>query len=495
MKKKKPMKNVTAGKQDLRTGYIFLSFITIITMLFFAYNNSPFVERMGEDGGIFLLMGRNLAEGGTLYKDLFDHKGSVIFFLNALPQLFVKGTVGVWILEIIFMAMSLCLLYKTAYKLLKNPSAILPPLLYLIISGLLFNGGNYTEEYSNLFSIIALYIFVTWMESRETKISQNQGVILGISLAIVFFTRPNNIVFIISVIAYIGISLLKGNIKQAFNFAAMVIVGISIITGIIVIYHIQQHTLGEMIYATVLHNLDYCREGIRAKQTIPLIYNSFKKWMLLINAFVGYSIIRCFIYKNRKYGVFLILASITTVISIFISGREFQYYLLLETPVMALSSILILVHGTKDLKEYLKKEWKKAVLLNLIVLGLIINFGKNPVRIKANIQSYKEACIELSSYIPIDEQKEVFGYDVPAMWYYITDITPCYKFYTMQEWMAKTNPKIKEDINAFVLKEQPKWIIAYNEAAGTNHNLMEELLKNYELIYHNESGYLYRAKA
>ena len=495
MKKKKPMKNMISDKQDLRKGYIFLSFITILTMLFFAYNNSPLVERMGEDGGIFLLMGRNLAEGGTLYKDLFDHKGPVIFFLNALPQLFVKGPVGVWILEIIFMALSLCLIYKTAYRLLKNSSAILPPLLYLIISGLLLNGGNYTEEYSNLFSIIALYIFVNWTESHEENISQSQGLVLGVSLAIVFFTRPNNIVFIISVVAYIGISLLRENIKKAFSFGAMVIVGIGIITGIIMLYHLQQHTLGEMIYATILHNLEYCKEGIKAKHSIPFIHKSFKKWLLLINVFVGYSIMRCFIYKYRKYGVFLILASILALISIFISGREIKYYLLLETPVMALSIIFILVHGTKDLKEYLKKGWKKAVLLNLIILGLIINFGKNPVRIKANIQPYKEACIELSSYIPIDDQNEVFVYDVPAMWYYITDITPCYRFYTMQEWMAKTNPKIKEDINAFVLKEHPKWIIAYNEAAGTNHKLMEELLKNYELIYHNKSGYLYRVKS
>ena len=497
IKKVKKVKKVKKNKdivsnEDLKKGYVFLCLITILAMMFFAFNNSPLVERMGEDGGMYLLMGRNITEGGVLYRDLFDHKGPIIFFLNALPQLFIKGPLGVWILEVIFMAICLCLLYKIAYKLLKNNSAFIPPILYLFISCSLFNGGNYTEEYSNLFCIVALYIFVNWIESIERDISNRQALILGVSLAVVFFTRPNNIAIILCVMVYLFISILKKSSKKVLLYVTFCMIGIAIVSGIIMFYHIMQGTVNDMLYATILHNMNYCREGLKEIQGDHFILSTFRKWLLFIYAIIVYAIIKCLRNKDKKYAYFLIFSSIVILLSILISGREYKYYLLLATPIMALCFMLIFVHGSKELNRYLKKSWRNVVIFILILFGLDIFLFVNPVKIKENINHYKEASVELGSYIPKSDCDKVFGYNVPAMWYYLTDITPCYKYYTMQEWMAKTNPQIKENINEFVLEERPTWIITYDEAAGTNHELMDDILKNYKLIYKNQAGYLYK---
>jgi hypothetical protein len=473
---------------------MFLFLITILAMVFFAYNNSPLIERIGEDGGIYLLMGRNLSDGGVLYRDLFDHKGPIIFFLNALPQLFIKVPLGVWILEVIFMAISLCILYKIAYKLLKNKAALIPPILYLFISCSLFNGGNYTEEYSNLFCIIALYIFVNWIESKEQVISYRQAVLLGGSLAVVFFMRPNNIAIILCVIVYIFICTIKKSAKQTIKYIVFCMIGIGIVSAIIMLYHIIQGTLNEMLYATILHNINYCSEGFKELKGYSFYLSGFRKWLFIIYAIIVYAIIKCIKNKDKKYAFFLIFNCIVILLSILISGREYKYYLVLETPILALSFILIFVHGTKELNRYLKKSWRNVIIFILIVLALDIFIFVNPVKIRANINHYKEASIELGRHIPKSDYDKVFGYDVPAMWYYLTDITPCFKYYTMQEWMARTNPQIKEDINEFVIKERPTWIVTYNEAAGTNHQLMSELEKNYQLIDKNEAGYIYKLR-
>lgn len=483
-----------AINEDLKRGYVFLGLTTILSMIFFAFNNSPLVERIGEDGGMYLLMGQNLTEGGVLYKDLFDHKGPIIFFLNALPQLFIKGPLGVWILEVIFMAISLCILYKMAYKLLKNSSAFIPPILYLFISGSLLNGGNYTEEYSNLFCIVALYIFVNWIESIEQVISNRQALLLGGSLAVVFFLRPNNIAIILSVIVYIFIYSIKKLPEKVPQFVLFCMIGIGIVSAMIMLYHIMQGTADEMLYATILHNIEYCKEGFKEIQGYNFHISSFRKWLFIIYAIIVYTIIKCFRNKDKKYAYFLIFSCSVVLLSILISGREYRYYLLLGTPILALCFMLIFVHGTKELNRYLKKSWRKIVIFILILVSLDVFLFVNPVKIRANINNYKEASVELGRYIPISDYDKVFGYGVPAMWYYLTNITPCYKYYTMQEWMARTNPQIKENINQFVINERPTWIVTYNEAAGTNNELMDEIEKNYVLVYKNKSGYLYKLR-
>lgn len=138
---------------------IFIVIFSIVSMALMAYNTSPFIDRIGEDSGIYLLIGKYLLKGRTLYIDFFDHKGPIIFFINYLPQIFVNGTLGVWIIETICMSISSILLFKISSKLLKNNFSLLISLVYILISVFLMNSGNYSEEYANIFNVLCIYIY------------------------------------------------------------------------------------------------------------------------------------------------------------------------------------------------------------------------------------------------------------------------------------------------------------------------------------------------
>lgn len=138
---------------------IFIVIFSIVSMALMAYNTSPFIDRIGEDSGIYLLIGKYLLKGMTLYIDFFDHKGPIIFFINYLPQIFVNGTLGVWIIETICMSISSILLFKISSKLLKNNFSLLISLVYILISVFLMNSGNYSEEYANIFNVLCIYIY------------------------------------------------------------------------------------------------------------------------------------------------------------------------------------------------------------------------------------------------------------------------------------------------------------------------------------------------
>lgn len=485
---------ITFSKQQWIARYLFLMGITLFVMLIMAFNNSPLVERIGENGGMYLLIGRNLVQGGTIYKDLFDHKGPLIFLMNALPQLFIKGPFGVWCVEVIFMMVSVSLIYKMAYRMLKNEAALLIPLQYLCLTSIFMQGGNYSEEFGNLFSIMSLYFFMQWEEHQEKGLAKWQAYMLGIGMSFVFFMKPNVIANIAVVVAFIGIVTLKHEPKKALSYSIYGILGILTITVPIVLYHLQQGVLGEMLNATFLHNLSYCKEGVQTASSSWYLDTGFKRWSFLLIGIASYAFIRCMIYKDYLYALLVASGSLTIIASIGISGRGLIYYLTMTTPMTALAAILILKHGTRDSKRFLKRRLKPVIFCTLLIIGWVGYSIGSPNTYISTMTEYKVDIKALGAYIPKEERNEVFGYDVPAAWFYVNGMMPCYHYFTMQSWMARTDPSIQTSINDFVMTTKPEWLITYYDKAKNNDFLYEEITKNYEEIANNSSGYLYRIK-
>src|SRR5574338_310520 len=64
---------------------------------------NPLYQAPNRDGGLFMYMGDQLLEGKVLYTDIWDNKGPLIFYLNALGLFLGKGyRWGGWGLEVIF---------------------------------------------------------------------------------------------------------------------------------------------------------------------------------------------------------------------------------------------------------------------------------------------------------------------------------------------------------------------------------------------------------
>ena len=75
----------------------------------------------GTDSTVFLYIGRLILHGGIPYRDAFDHKGPLVYLLDA-AGLAIHGVFGVWLLELLFLTVSTVFAYKTA-RLLAPPGA------------------------------------------------------------------------------------------------------------------------------------------------------------------------------------------------------------------------------------------------------------------------------------------------------------------------------------------------------------------------------------
>ena len=72
--------------------------------------------------------------------------------------------------------------------------------------------------------------------------------------------------------------------------------------------------------------------------------------------------------------------------------------------------------------------------------------------------SYVIAIKNQIDLIPCDERELVIGYNVRPDWYLITDINPCYKYYTNQDWGMKMSKKMEQENIDFYGSLTAKWI-------------------------------------
>ncbi|HAH71054.1 MAG TPA: hypothetical protein DCL74_04905 [Succinivibrionaceae bacterium] len=84
-------------------------------VLNFSYSTSPLTPfYWGGDTAQFLTIGKEWCNGKIPYRDLFDHKGPLIFFIDMLGFALNggKSVSGVFVIQIIFMFGSLSAFYK-----------------------------------------------------------------------------------------------------------------------------------------------------------------------------------------------------------------------------------------------------------------------------------------------------------------------------------------------------------------------------------------------
>ncbi|HMB23654.1 MAG TPA: glycosyltransferase family 39 protein, partial [Anaerolineales bacterium] len=119
---------------------------TIVALFPANPNNMTLPSR---DSGVFLYVAWRLLSGDMPYRDVWDHKPPLIYFVDALGLSLTPNSLwGVWLLEFIFGFFTLFLIYKLLYREFGVYAALAGTL--TLTSGLLtvLARGNVTEEYA-----------------------------------------------------------------------------------------------------------------------------------------------------------------------------------------------------------------------------------------------------------------------------------------------------------------------------------------------------------
>lgn len=443
---------------------ILISFILSVSFaLIFYFCNTPLGPSVGSDNAMYLTMGTALAQGYAPYVQIFDHKGPFLFLIQWLPQVIGGG----YSLSAVFMqevvVLFVCLLVLRAIAVELNVSKVCAQLLYLAWLCAFCDGGNLTEEYANLPTLIGLYMALR-VFGRRTLPRDDQvfipAAVMGACAMSAFLFRANNVLPLMAMILVFAVGM-----AAARRYAALArcvwgfLLGCGVVLLPVVIWLTAQGALREAVYGAIVHNMMYAETNGRSRLGM-LLHSGYGHAALLMAACACAGALA--LYKRR--GAWLLALSMVAGaagggLAAFISHKFYDHYLMLGAPLAAFggAALLTLFEGRRGRAAVCTLAF--ACCMWLGVKGVETNEWRLSER--EGLDAFYDDAQALMAQVPESERDRFMAYRVEPKWYVAAEALPCMRFYFLQEILAQADPAVMDEIVATFEADPPLWLVIY----------------------------------
>lgn len=465
--------------------YITNLVISTIFLLLFSPYTTPLNPYYGFDDNVFMIIGQGINKGYVPYKDLFDHKGPILFFIYALADLIRHGKIGLFILQIINLYVINFHIYKIA--LLYNCS-IKKVYIILLVFMVFFIGtigeGAMNEEFSLSFLFISLYLCLKQMHNPYIKSIPplTYTFLYGIFFAVVFLIRANNVALICGIIIGYTIILLKN--KQYIQFLKSFIaflLGLSIVCIPIILYFVKEKAFEDFIFCSFTYNYIYAVNGMQdAKEYIMKII-----WVLpTIILFL-----RTIKFINMKEVYIIVPCLIFSLFAVSIGNAYLHYYTLLLPLIIFFTIKLLLNVKYKHFSILLLICFMPYTYTSAKNIGKILYF--DILRTRDNYYSELDYIYNL---IPKKDKDKTMPFELAYKDYALYtkyNMTPICKFFHFQNKFMKDIKEVRQEVSYNSRNAIPEYILTSNINTIQSLEIKQNILNNYDLIYSkNEPNFL-----
>lgn len=462
-----------------------------IFICLFSYSTSVLYPYFfGNDSAHFLTVGKAWYCGKVPYKEMFDHKGPLIYFIDMIGYQITGGNkAGVSFIQFIFMCFTLTAIFSISQLCKKsNLYGLTAVTISLIAMKYNYVEGNSVEEYCLPFLCWSMYGLLKWYWGGKYKEhSYRWAILYGITAGICLMTRVTNVVVICGSILVICIVLLKqGYVKNFFQNAGAFLLGFFIIVFPFVIYFALNKGLYDMFYDVLLFNLDYskgCPAWILAADGNAI--KSFSKNYFVYYIIFAIAALRA-IHKDYLSAIaFTITAIIETFL--FINGYAWPQY-----PLVCLVQVVLLLNETVILLEEKAVDRKliSFFLLWMMTMFLYTSFYESATDAKNKYNSYhtysEREWETLLAEVPSEDLTSFVAYGGNEFkeLYLLSNITPCYKYYVIQQWISSFTDVVKTDVHDTYLNGDAKWILT-----GGDTSVIDDILASRYVICNTTENY------
>lgn len=352
------------------------------TMIALFPGNPANMTLPSRDSGVFLYVAWRFLSGDIPYRDVWDHKPPLIYFVDALGLTMTPNSLwGVWGLQVLFIFFTLFFIYRLLDKEFGIYAALAGTVVF--ISGLLtiLEKGNVTEEYALVFQALCLWLFIrAWRQGFPVRASFWIGVLGGLA----FNFKQTTIGIWVTYALFLLVMRLCQR-KAPFRDLLSLATGWLIPSIVFVLYFASQNALQDYWEQAFLYNFIYIgkHEGIR--RLIPVFIKGFaylrNGWVLYF-AILGWLAGLGYVWLKHKSAAEmhpLILIGLVSlpveVLFITISGRSILHYYLTPLPVMAILTgalvytVPFLISRIPSISSQAIQRWIPVILLAVVVLG------------------------------------------------------------------------------------------------------------------------------
>jgi hypothetical protein len=337
---------------------------------------NPLNTNLQRDSGAFIYVASSFFKGGMPYLTAWENKPPGVFFVNALGLLLGKGTRwGIWGVEFIFLYMASWVAYKFLSRYFDIIIAVAGSAIWLFGLNLILEGGNFTEEYSLLFSFTALLCWTLSLQREHSPIFYDAVVGLCTGIGIIF--RPNNIGVQVSIILCILLFSLREKDFLSLR-KRLLIIGLTAVIPILAsaLFFYFNGAFKEFLDASLLYNLSYTGRNSDFLNSIIVGVNS-----LGLTAGVGaLGYIAVLVHFKHQYiqgniSPIILWAVIDGVLEALLSGlsgRSYQHYFICWLPFLAFCSAFLINIVLFDELKWLKRSTETTLVFATLACFIMI---------------------------------------------------------------------------------------------------------------------------
>ena len=458
--------------------------ISTVFFLLFGFNSPIYTFNSDHDFQWYMTVGNSLTKGKIPYRDIFEHKGPLVYFVFAFACLFANPGILILILEIICMSLFFFFTYRICKKRLNTfYSLIAIPLLAFAIftSWCRIRSAAIVEEFA---LPIYAYFLLCWLEFLTEKKHWNwvRALCLGLCFGVLLWVKYTLFYFmLVPMIVWFILSLRRRQYRTLMINVLCIIAGVLIITAPILFFYALHHAIDDLFYVYFYINLT--AYGASNLQSILSAAGLFfiigpALVILIILGVISFSIK----YWREQTGWLLLISFIINFILLTYSANTIAYYYSGLIPYCILGIISILEHINTKLT---LQRYRKLIFITLVILciGITIPFSILTYEWGRNKNEYTPLAIaEVIKNHQISEQKQctLFCYKIYDFGFYnATNILPNNYFFVNSAFDENRFPKMYESFRASITNQTSDFVITHLSTWNNEKSFLSQYYRPY----------------
>jgi len=465
-------------------------------MLFFTTRSSPaWPINDWCDANIYLTVGKGMTQGQVVYRDLYDHKGPLLYALHALCALVsFDSFLGVYLMEVLLAACFLFFGYKAMRVYASKESALLllPVLAWSVYAAWSFCEGDSAEEMCMPLVAASIWHVMAFFKSGKSRMNAKglmaEGALAGCVLWIKFTGLGMQAGLLFTMFVR---HLVRREWKDGLRMVGWLMVGFLLSTLPWMLYFGLNGAIGDWLGVYFYDNLfRYGGASMTLLQRIKAMVLNGLGWLwknvpytLAILGGLLWFILR----RTAWEWMALVLAAAFGAALVFFSGVEYPYYGQALAP-LAVAGFAALA---SVIRKPVKKRWMAIVCAACIALCPLtcynwnVDFGCTFLQPKEETMQY-----QLAKVINETPNATLLNYGfMDAGFFTAAGIAPSVKFFHSSN---VNMPEKSEEQLRYIREGLVDYVVVRNEGP-------KELHENYELVaavqspnFWYENVFLYR---
>lgn len=477
----RPIFNIRLMGEKLvsRNKYLIIGLYLIIafSLLLVASRSSPLYPfNDWVDVNTFFTMGKGMMQGKLPYRDLFDHKGPLLYLIYGIAYLISpRDFLGVYILECALFSIFLFFIDRIMSLFLRRKFALLslPFLAASILNLRSFAYGGTAESFTFPLLMAGLFQFTNYFQKRYPKAPPIiEGFIQGIIAGCVLWIKYSFLGFWLGWVSVIIVSaLINKEFIPILKFSLSFLTGLVIATLPWILYFGINGAISDWFQAYFVVNLTAYAKGFSLREILQTAIDSYQRHLQfnpITISLMTLGILLSTTLKNFNktwwFSLGLYLSIGFLALGVYAGGRDYIYYFLIFAPFLVFGFIQIV----KLYQESYSQIKSNFLFFMLIFFFLMISFAYT-FRFNRNTDFMNTDRKDLVQYkfakiINQTEDPGLLNYGFQDSGFYTTTgIVPSVKYFQKYNFeyghfpinMDEQNRYIKEEIIEYVVIRYP----------------------------------------